>query len=158
MIAYFDTNVFDHLEQRSNNGVTEEDLFRIGRAVKHEYLRVVISYLAIEETLLFIQHEPKRANARVKLMLELGDKDLFALGQHLIMNNDISAYAHSTPTVAPFTAFEPYVELNIRNLANPTGSDVAELDNLAEKVRRAVGIGRVTFLQAVRLVDDRGSS
>jgi hypothetical protein len=33
MIAYFDTNVFDHIEQRSN-GVTEEDLVRLGRAVK----------------------------------------------------------------------------------------------------------------------------
>ena len=135
MIAYFDTNVFDHLERRSN-GVTEEDLVRLGRAVKHECLRVVLSFLTIEETLFIVKSQPKRADARVKLILELGDKHLFALGQELIMNRDIRAYAHGTPSVTPFTVFEPYVELNIRNLAKPTGSDIADLDALVEEVRR----------------------
>ena len=135
MIAYFDTNVFDHLERRSN-GVTEEDLVRLGRAVKHKCLRVVLSFLTIEETLFIVKSQPKRADARVKLILELGDKHLFALGQELIMNRDIRAYAHGTPSVTPFTVFEPYVELNIRNLAKPTGSDIADLDALVEEVRR----------------------
>lgn len=135
MLAYFDTNVFDHLQQRSN-GVTEEDLFRLGRAVKLNHLRVVISFLAIEETLLLIPHNPKRADARMKLILELGDKRLFALGQEIIVNNDIQAYAHGTPSLSAFTLMNPQTELNIRNLAKPAGNYLTELQDLIEEVRR----------------------
>lgn len=134
MIAYFDTNVFDHIEQRSN-GVTEEDLFRLGRAVKLDYLRVVISFLVIEETLLFIPRDSKAAEARVKLMLELGDKRLFALGQEVIVNNDIRAYAHGTPSSSPFISMEPWTEFNIRNFAKPSGDYMSELQDLIEEVR-----------------------
>ena len=134
MIAYFDTNVFDHLEQRSN-GVTEEDWVRLGRAVKLDYLRVVISFLVIEETLLFIPRDPERAESRVKLMLELGDKRLFVLGQEVIMNNDIRAYAHGTSSSSPFISMEPWTEFNIRKFAKPAGDYMSELQDLIEEVR-----------------------
>ena len=134
MIVYFDTNVFDHLEQRSN-GVIEEDWFRLGRAVKLDYLRVVISFLAIEETLLVIPRNPERAEARMKLMLELGDKRLFVLGQEVIVNNDIRAYAHGTPSSSPFIPMEPWTEFNIRNFAKPVGDYMSELQDLIEEVR-----------------------
>ena len=62
MIVYFDTNVFDHLEQL--NGVNEWGLFRIRRAVRHGCIRVVIGYLNIEETLFIVSSQPKRAEAR----------------------------------------------------------------------------------------------
>lgn len=135
MIVYFDTNVFDHLEQRSN-GVTEEDFFRLGRAVKLNYIRVVISFLAIEETLLFIPRDPRRVESRVKLMLALGDNRLFSLGQEVIANNDIRTYAHGTPASSPFISMEPWIEFNIRNFAKPVGDYWAELQDLVEEVRR----------------------
>ncbi len=135
MIVYLDTNVFDHLERRSS-GVTEEDLFRFGRAVKLDHLRVVISFLAIEETLLFIPSNPQRADARVKLMLDLGDKRLFALGQEEIMNHDIQAYAHGTSVLSPFMMMDPRTEFHIRNYSKPAGGYLTDLQDLIEDVRR----------------------
>ena len=85
MIVYFDTNVFDHLQQL--NGVTAWDLFRIGRAVKLECIRVVISYLNIEETLFIVTSQSDRAEARVKLIFELADKQLVVRGHQNTINN-----------------------------------------------------------------------
>lgn len=135
VVACFDTNVFDHLEQRSN-GVTEWDLYRLRRAVKHGCVRLVLSFLNIEETLFLVRSQPKRADARVKLILELGDKGLFAVGQEVIMNNDICAYARGTPRIAPFISMDPWTELNIRNLIQPTGSYLEELHDLVEENRQ----------------------
>lgn len=129
MIVYFDTNVFDHLQQH-NQGVTEWDLYRIQRAVKHGYVRLVFSSLCIEETLFIIKSKPQRANARMKLILELADKQLFARGQEMIMNNDIQSYAHGIPPLSPFISLDPGIEFNIRNLAKQ------ELDDLLDETRR----------------------
>ena len=71
MIAYFDTNVFDHLEQR--HGVTEWDLYRIGRAVRLEYLQVVLSFLNLEEILFIAKSKPDRAKAKSRLIFELAE-------------------------------------------------------------------------------------
>lgn len=135
MIVYFDTNVFDHLEQR--NGVTEWDLYRLGRAVKLEYIRIILSFLNIEETLFIVQSQPERANARVKLILELCDRHLLALGQEEMMNNDILAYANGAVPLTPFTSMDPWVEFNIRNIMKPSGSNLQELDEILEGTRQA---------------------
>lgn len=87
MIAYFDTNIFHHLEHRI--GETDWDLFRLGRAVKLEHLRVVLSYLNLEEILLIARSKPARAKAQLKLIFELADKRLGVIGQNEIINNDI---------------------------------------------------------------------
>src|SRR5262249_51995540 len=105
-------------------------------AVKHGCVRVVISALPIEETLLLIPKDPKGANARVKLMLELGNNGLFALGQEVIVNNDIKAYAYGTSSTPPFIPFEPRTELYIRNVAHPAGNYQTELRELIEEVHR----------------------
>ncbi len=135
MIVYFDTNVFDHLERRSC-GVTEWDLYRLRRAVRHKYCRVVLSFLTIEETLFFIQRDPVHAEAQIKLMLELGDKQLFALGQEMIINNEIRAYSHGTPSLPAFISMGVWTEFKIRNFAKPTGDYLTELQDLIEEVRR----------------------
>jgi hypothetical protein len=135
MIAYFDTNIFDHLEQR--NGVTEWDLYRIGRAIKLGYLRIVLSFLNIEETLFIVQSQPERADARVRLILELCDKHLVAIGQEEIMNNDIRAYAHGTPRVSPFMPLDPWIEFNVRSIAKPSGNVVQELEGILLDTRQA---------------------
>lgn len=135
MIVYFDTNVFDHLEQRCH-GVTDWDLYRVQRAIKHECFRLVLSALNIEETLFIVRSQPERAVARVKLILELTDRRLFALGQELILNNDIRAYAHATPWPSPFIEMDPEVEFNIRNLVQPASTSTVELDGVVELTRQ----------------------
>lgn len=135
IIAYFDTNVFDHLEQRI--GVTEQDLYRLGRAVKLEYLRVVLSFLNLEEILFIAQSKPERAKAQLKLIFELADKRLFVLGQEEIMNNDIRAYAHQTPSKSPFTLMSVGMEMDIRNLINDPESLRREYDRIVRQTRRA---------------------
>ncbi|WHZ17713.1 MAG: hypothetical protein OJF52_004566 [Nitrospira sp.] len=134
MIVYFDTNVFDHLEQC--NGVTTWDLFRIQRAIKHGCMRLVLSYLNIEETLFIVSSQPKRADARIRLILELADKRLFVLGQEMIMNNDIRAYAGATQAPSPFMAMPPWVEVEIRNLAKAVGHYSQKLESLIDETRQ----------------------
>ena len=77
MIVYFDTNVFDHLEQR--NGVTDWDFYRLQRAISQGVFRLALAPLTIEETLFLVPLQPARAARRIKLMLELCDKSLPAL-------------------------------------------------------------------------------
>ena len=134
MIVYFDTNVFDHLEQR--NGVTEEDIYRLGRAVKLEHIRIVLSFLNIEETLFIVKSQSDRAYARVKLILELCDKHLLALGQEEIIDNDILAYANATASHIPFASMDPRVEFNIRNIVKPSGSTLKELEKILKGTRK----------------------
>jgi len=95
MIVYFDTNVFDHLEQL--NGVTAWELFRIRRAVQHGCMRVVVSYLNIEETLFIVPSQPVRAEARVKLIFELADKNLVVRGHQNNLNYSIICGQATTP-------------------------------------------------------------
>jgi predicted nucleic acid-binding protein len=135
MIVYFDTNVFDHLEQL--NGVRGWELFRIQRAVKHAHIRLIFSYLNIEETLFIVSSQSKRAEARVKLILELTDKHLFALGQEVIMNNDIRADAHGMLSLSPFITLASWMECEIWRLVKPTGNYSSELEGLVDETRRA---------------------
>lgn len=134
MLVYFDTNVFDHLEQAI--GVTGWDLYRIQKAIKHSVIQLVLSSLTIEETLFMVPSQPARAAARVKLILALCDKHLFVRGQEEVMNNAIRAYAHGLEPSPPFIALEPWMELEIRNIVNPVGRYARELQNILAETRR----------------------
>ena len=125
MIAYFDTNVFDRLEQR--RGVTDWDVYRIQRAVKHEQLAVILSFLNLEETLFMVESHPQRARARVDLILEICSRNLFARGQDEILNDEVRSYALGTPAASPFCVFEPFMELDIKELMQPTVRASADL-------------------------------
>jgi len=98
MIAYFDTNIFDRLEQR--RGVTDGDVYRLQRAIKHGQLAVVLSFLDLEETLFVVKSHAERARARVSLILEICSRKLFARGQDEIMNDEVRSYALCTPAVS----------------------------------------------------------
>lgn len=135
MLAYFDTNIFDRLEQR--RGVTDWDVYRLGRAVRHEQLAVILSFLNIEETLFVVESYPEKARSRVNLILEIGSRKLFARGQDEIMYDDVQSYALCTPPVSPFCAFEPFMELAIRNLMQPTAEALAELREIICETRTA---------------------
>jgi len=134
MIVYFDTNVFDHLDQ--HNRVTDWDLFRIRRAVKLGCIRLVLSYLNIEETLFIVPSQPKRAEARVKLIFELTDKHLVVRGHHLTINNDIRAYSRGLPIESPFEPLTSWMESDIWRLTAPIGKDVKALDRVLKETRR----------------------
>ena len=135
MIVYFDTNIFDHLEQL--NGVNEWDLFRVRRAVRHECIRVVLSYLNIEETLFIVPSQPKRAEARVKLIFELGDKHLVVRETKSILNDEIRAYSRGLPIVSPFESLTCWMESELWSLAAPVGTrKKKDLDRLLKTTHR----------------------
>lgn len=134
MIVYFDTNVFDHLEKLS--GVTAWDVFRVKRAVKLGYIRLVLSYLNIEETLFIVSSRPKRAEAQVGLIFELADKHLVARGHQLIINNDIRAYAEGVPLQSPYESLTAWMESEIWRLVAPVGSDINELKSVVDETCR----------------------
>jgi hypothetical protein len=121
MIVYFDTNVFDHCEQL--NGVNEWDLFRIRRAVKHGCIRVIVGYLNIEETLFIVSSQPKRAEARVKLIFELGDRDLVVRSCKDILDNAFRSYANSQPLQSPFEALKPQLESELWSFVAPIAAN-----------------------------------
>ena len=135
MIVYFDTNVFDHLEQR--NGVTDWDLFRLGRAVKMEQLRLILSFLNMEEILFIAQSKPERAMGQLKLIFELADKRLFVHGQDEIVRNDIRAYAQQKPFKTPFTLMTPDMESDILNLMDSPAHHQEDLDRIVRETRHA---------------------
>ncbi len=147
MIVYFDTNVFDCLEQR--RGANDWDVYRLKRAIKHEQVAIVLSFLNIEETLFLIESQPEKARARITLMLDMANYHLFAQSQELSFQNDIRSYALGTPAISPFSFLTPSVELAIRNLAYPTGSALAELRTILEETRSAKSAFR-SFLETGR--------
>ncbi len=135
MIAYFDTNIFDRLEQR--RGVTDWDVYRLQRAVKHKQLAVILSFLNLEETLFVVESHPKKARARVNLILEICSRKLFARGQDEIMNDEVRSYAFGTPAVSPFVVFEPFMELAIKELMQPTAKASVDLCDIIGETRTA---------------------
>jgi hypothetical protein len=135
MIVYFDTNVFDHLEQL--NGVTAWEAYRLKRAVRHGCIHVVITYLNIEETLFIVPSQPKRAEARVKLIFELGDRNLVVRGHQDTLNNDFLSYAEGQPLHSPFESLTPWMESELWSFAAPiVRSDLRKLARVIHKTRR----------------------
>lgn len=134
MIVYFDTNVFDHLDRRI--GITEWDVYRVKRAAKHECIRVVLSYLNIEETLFVVSLDRQKAEARVKLILELADKHLVARGHHQIIRDDICSYAEGLSTQPPYEPLTPWMESELWKLAAPVGRDWRNLKSVVDRTRR----------------------
>jgi len=135
MIIYFDTNVFDCIEQR--RVVTDWDVYRLQRAVKHGQIAIILSFLNIEETLFLVEFQPEKARARIKLMLDMADYQLFAQSQESSIQNDIRTYALGTQAISPFSSLTPSTELNIRNLPHPAGSELIELRAVLDEIRSA---------------------
>lgn len=138
MIIYFDTNVFDHLEQR--NGVTDWDVFRLKRAIKMEHLQLILSFLNIEEILFMAESKPERAMAQLKLIFELADKRLFVRGQDEIVRNDIRAYAQQKPPKTPFTFLTPDMESYFLNLMDSPAHHREDFDHIVGATRDAKNI------------------
>ena len=132
MIVYFDTNVFDHIEQR--NGVTDWECHILERAVKDGKIAVVLSFLNLEETLFLINTQPQKAKARINLILELASFRLFIKSQEIVIGDEIRSYALGTPYVSPFSDFEPSMEFVIRNALDPSEKD--EIQEVLDEVRQ----------------------
>ena len=135
MIVYFDTNVFDHLEQR--HGVTDWDVFRLERAIKLEHIRLIFSFLNIEEILFIAESKPERAMAQLGLILKLAGKHLFVRGQDEIVRSDIRAYAQRKPYQTPFTILTPDMESDILNMMDSPAHHREQFDHIVRESRAA---------------------
>ncbi|MDF0673098.1 MAG: hypothetical protein P0120_01975 [Nitrospira sp.] len=100
-------------------------------------MAVILSFLNLEETLFVVESHPEKARARVNLIIEICSNKLFARGQDAIMNDDVRSYALCTPTVSPFCAFEPFMELAINELMQPTAEASADLRDIISETRTA---------------------
>jgi hypothetical protein len=117
-------------------GLADWDVYRLQRAVNLKWLAVVLSFLDLEETLLWSSLNQQKLERGVSLILEISDHKLFARGQDEIIHDDIRSYAYREPFVSPFCPCEPFVELVIRNLVNPTEKGLSELhDIIGETIR-----------------------
>jgi hypothetical protein len=141
MIVYFDTNVFDHLEQRL--GVSDRDVFRLERAIELEHVRLILSFLNIEEILFIAESKPERAMAQLGLILKLADKRLFVRGQDEIIRSDIRAYAQQKPYQTPFTTLTPDVESDILDMMDLPTCHREDFDRIIGEARQ----DKETFLE-----------
>jgi hypothetical protein len=76
---------------------------------------VVLGYLNIEETLFMVSSQPKRAEARIKLIFELGDKALVVRSSKDILDNDVRSHANNQPLQSPFESLTPHLESELWN-------------------------------------------
>ncbi len=138
MIVYFDTNIFDHLDQLLY-GIKPWDVYCLEKAVKDEKIKIILSYLNIEETLPIVESRPDRAKSRIYLMLHLADlaayKQLYIKSQEMILGDDIRHYAHGATISSPLQDLAPSTELVIRNMAQPSGPYLNALREIVGEVR-----------------------
>jgi hypothetical protein len=98
---------------------------------------VVVSYLNIEETLFMVPSQPKRAESRIRLIFELGDKRLVLRSANDALDNDFRSYADGEPIRRPFEPLTVQMETELWALAAPfVTSDKRELGRVLDKTRR----------------------
>jgi hypothetical protein len=117
MIVYFDTNVFDHIFK--NLGVTTAEQNAMRRAVSSGKIRIVLSYLNLEEVLTAALKRPSFAFAELRFILEIVDKSLFVKPANVRLVDDIRCYADNKPLLNPFDILNP---VNYRELEELTHS------------------------------------
>src|SRR5271154_4944690 len=93
-LAYFDTNIFDHLAKRKR-GVSEEDGSRLGDAVSSRRLSVIVGHVTIRESLAALRSDPESAKAHFGLIESLADWDRFVRFSTPILEEDIRHFAYN---------------------------------------------------------------
>ncbi len=97
MLAYFDTNVFGHVLERTQ-GITAEDEEHLRAAIKSRSLSVLVGIHAIDET----AAHPRDPAPQLRLIWELCDWDRIVKPADLMLMDDIRHFAFSGDAALPF--------------------------------------------------------
>jgi hypothetical protein len=97
MLAYFDTNVFGHVLERTQ-GITAEDEEHLRAAIKSRSLSVLAGIQAIDET----AAHPRDPVPQLRLIWELCDWDRIVKSADMLLGDDIEHFVHSGDAALPF--------------------------------------------------------
>jgi hypothetical protein len=112
MLAYFDTNVFDHLYKKTD-GVTQADELELRSAVFSGRLTIVVGHLNIQETLAALRASPHIVGPELNLIASFADWDYFVRFHSAILEADIRHFAYNGERAN--SAFEDeHIVTNIR--------------------------------------------
>ena len=103
LLAYFDTNVFDHLYKKTD-GVTEVDEQRLRATVSSGQLTIAVSHINIRETLAALRHSPEIVGPELSLIASLANWDCLVRFHSAILEADIRHFAYNGERAN--TAFE----------------------------------------------------
>lgn len=122
--VYFDTSAWDHLYKKV--GIPESDSAALVSAVKTRKISVLPSITNVEEVLGALNSYPNLAIAELKFILDLADSQRLLKPPHLLLKNDIEAYARTGFPDQPFLQ-NLEIESYLHMLQNPTQKDRDEL-------------------------------
>jgi len=120
MIAYLDTNVFDHLHKKI--GCTSADIANLRKAIYGRQLSVPLSIHTLEEIMLVGKVRPEWMVAQVKLTLSIASFRRLVKPCDQLLADDIRAYA------ARGEADRPYLGADIQNVISAGISELVETD------------------------------
>lgn len=144
MIAYFDTNIFDHIHKRI--GFTDSDLSALRSAVKAGKIKILLSVLNLEETSAALDSCPDVAIAELQLILELADWQRFVKPTNMLLSDDIGCYARGVSVIPPFIT-DPVLWSNLEKLRNASQKDAADFwADLKDKTQKQ----KEDFMRAMR--------
>jgi hypothetical protein len=120
MIAYLDTNVFDHLYRKV--GCTSADIADLRKAIYGRGLSITPGIHVLEEMLLNRRASPQELVARLKLTLSLASIRRMVKPCDQLLADDIRSYAaHGTPA-------RPFVDVQIQNAITQGIAELIESD------------------------------
>jgi hypothetical protein len=148
MIAYLDTNVFDHLYKKI--GCTSANIAELRKLIYGRGLSMPIGIHVLEEILLNRRASPQELVARVKLTLSLASIRRMVKPCDQLLADDIRSYA------ATGQPYRPLVSAQIQNAITQGIAELIESDGeeFSEEIAEALEETkqrRERFLQAMRV-------
>lgn len=130
-LAYFDTNIFSHLQKKSH-GVTQCHETALRAAVESGKLRVIVGLHAIDET----AANPRDPAPELRLIYDLCDWDRVVKPTDILLEDDVRHFAYNGESSHPFLHARSRDAIRqgvLELLSNP--SKLAELHTLLTSVR-----------------------
>ena len=148
MIAYLDTNVFDHLYRKI--GCTGADIAELRKTIYGHSLSMPIGTQVLEELVLSRRVSPQELVARVKLTLSLASiRRMVKPGDQLIVD-DLRCYAATGECERPFVNAQVQNAIT-QGIAELIESDGEEFSEELVETFEAARQSRNRFLQAIEL-------
>jgi hypothetical protein len=132
MIAYVDTNVFDHLYKKVR--CTSADIADLRKAIYGRDLSIALGIHILEEMLLNRRASPQELVARVKLTLSLASIRRMVKPCDQLIGDDIRSYAANGAPARPF------VDVQIQNAITQGIAELIESDGeeFSEEIAEAL--------------------
>ena len=126
MIAYFDTETFDHIYKKV--GCSSADVANLRKAIYGRQLSIRLSIHTLEEILLGRKASPQALTAQIKLTLSLASSRTLVKPSVQLVLDDIRGYAAEGESARPFLAGETQntVAEGIAGLIESDGEELEE--------------------------------